>query len=589
MRRLLSPSFLYDLLASVPFVAIFALVPCSLYLHADDDWNFAPQLLLKLAAAGVLLWLVTAVLLRLLALRFARPAVWLSIGLFCLGGWLVLAHVYAPIPIGPLDGGDLVSAEPLRASLLELAFLVAMVAAGIWLGRGRGLIVAGALSAALWLVGIGYLAAALWPSAEAAAAKRTAASDPATPPRTDLATSGNVYQIVLDTLHTETFLKVVEEHGWQAEFDGFDLFTNNLANYLVTVNSRASYLTGRRFEGGDLRDFRASWRSRGLLQRLSDQGYELTMYGPFANWDNELTDHFVDNATIYERVTGLAGSGFLDFISIWLASLAPTALTNEAIAGASVVRDPIFRLVVLAGDPVTSEAPFPLSVPGGFDAYASTLAMAQLRADEPERAPAGNYVYLHALIPHGPYVLDGHCRYVGRPGQRSKKPSVMHAYRQQAECALREVIAFLDRLRELGRYDTATIVLHADTGHWMGKSGSTSLAGIDDQSLIARVRALLAIKPPGAHGPLRLVDTPTQLVDIHPTVLDLLDLGPPEADLHGRSVYGPAIQEPREARFATDPDRRYGLDLIELRLDDPSDPEHSTLTVLGPLTNAESP
>ena len=33
---------------------------------------------------------------------------------------------------------------------------------------------------------------------------------------------------------------------------------------------------------------------------------------------------------------------------------------------------------------------------------------------------------------------------------------------------LRLVAAFFDELRRLGRYDSATIVLHADTGHGIG-------------------------------------------------------------------------------------------------------------------------
>ena len=44
------------------------------------------------------------------------------------------------------------------------------------------------------------------------------------------------------------------------------------------------------------------------------------------------------------------------------------------------------------------------------------------------------------------------------------------------------------------------------------------------------------IKRPHAEGPLEILDTPTQLVDLFPTVLDVLDLQPPD-EFDGRSVY----------------------------------------------------
>ena len=95
------------------------------------------------------------------------------------------------------------------------------------------------------------------------------------------------------------------------------------------------------------------------------------------------------------------------------------------------------------------------------------------------------------------------------------------------------------------------------------------------------------IKRPHAAGPLRILDTPTQLVDLYPTLLEILDLEPPDYALHGRSAYGPDANAPREARFGFDPNKHLGPNVIEFRIEDQSDLRNSDLTVIGPATDPD--
>ena len=102
------------------------------------------ELLLDAAAAprrrsASLGFVAVALLIRGLALVSARAAAALAVLLFCLGAFLLLAHVYAPIQIGPLDGSPMASDEPLRHTLFELAALALLVVASGFLVRGRGL------------------------------------------------------------------------------------------------------------------------------------------------------------------------------------------------------------------------------------------------------------------------------------------------------------------------------------------------------------------------------------------------------------------------------------------------------------------
>ncbi|HSA80666.1 MAG TPA: hypothetical protein VLE23_07565, partial [Geminicoccaceae bacterium] len=95
------------------------------------------------------------------------------------------------------------------------------------------------------------------------------------------------------------------------------------------------------------------------------------------------------------------------------------------------------------------------------------------------------------------------------------------------------------------------------------------------------------IKRPQATGPLTIVDTPTQLIDLYPTILDILGLAAdPGAD--GKSIFAIGPDERRDARFAFDPHKKHGHNLITIRIEDQTDLPHSRLTVLGPAADPAS-
>jgi Sulfatase len=575
--RILEPGISYYLLAATFFVVVFGIIPFSIYAHSDEAWGFPFYYLLALAALGILACLAGWLLIRLLALVGRSPAAALACLLFCLGVFLLLAHVYAPIQVGPLDGSETESAEPLAYTLVELALLAAVIWMFIELCRGRGVGPAAVFSLALLLVGIGYASVLSVRDGAGAAPARDAAPAAAAPaPATDIA--GSVYHIVLDRMQTDAFLAVLDGSPLAAKFDGFDLFKNNIANYISTLPSSASYLSGTLYKSGDYKSWVRGWHDRGLFATVADRGYETFVYAPFDHWDDRHIDHFRFNIDIYEEETGAAHAGLLDLLQVWLVSLAPNPLTNEAWRLAERLGPRLFGL--LAG---TRE---PLTIGEGLDPYAGMLMLRALRREE-ERLPAdGRYVYAHAALPHTPFVLDDQCRYVGKQSGNARR-----RYLGQAECAVRLVAEFLDELKRLGRYDSATIVLHADTGHGLGGiAGKTRPAGartlgVSDIGLVYTLQALLTIKPPGARGPLEIVDTPTQLVDLFPTILDLLDLEPGH-ELESKSVYALAPDERRPARFGFDPDKMMnGPNIVEVQIDDPSNPWHSKLTVLGPATD----
>jgi hypothetical protein len=579
-RQALSPGPVYYWLAFAFFVVAFGIIPFSIYAHSGDDWGFPYHQLLSISLFGLIVCAATLLVIRLIALAHVRTAAAVGCALFCLGVFLLLAHVYAPIQIGALDGSEIESDEPLRYTLVEIALLAAALIAFLQLRRGRGLTIASLFSLALTLVGAGYVGALALAGRDLAESETAAAQEALAPPPRSPVIQGNVYHIVLDAMQTDAFVLALERASRAGSFEGFELFENNVSNYLTTVPSSASYLSGSFYRGGDFDVWARQARSSGGLPALlSDRGYRVWMYAPFAYWRSRYIDHFRYNVGIYEEEIGLAPAGLYDLIYIWLASLAPNPLTDEALSDVEGLRDWIFETV--------TGKPRPLSIQQGLHPYSGAMMLQRLVLDEELRPPDGQYVYAHAALPHAPWVFDRDCRYVGNRRVGRDLAKRRQAYLGQAECAVTLAAQFMGALKRLGRYDSSTVVVHADHGQriWFAdRARDSRTLGTSDAVLLSSVNALLMIKRPHAKGPLAFKQTPTQLVDVFPTIMDILDLEAAH-DPTGRSVYALRDDEPREALFGFDPVKKHGHDLVEVRIENQKDLPNSELTVLGPAAD----
>ena len=567
---LLAPGAQSYLMASALFVVVFAIIPFSLYAHSGEDWSFRFHRLLGLPALGAVLCATTWLLIRLSAAHSRKVAVALACLLFCVGLFALLAQVYTPIQIGPLDGADLESDEPLLHTALEAAFALVSAVVFVLLLRGRGRTVAAAFAGLLLVAAIGYGGVLLLTHEQL----RSTAPKPT---RSVSDIPGNVYHIVLDSMRVNAFQAALEGTGTTAEFEGFELFENNVSNYVTTIPSSASYFTGTYYRSGEFADWVQQWRKdKGLFAAASDRGYKIWVYAPFPHWKTRHVDRFWFNGDIYELESRVAPVGLYDLIQIWLVSLAPNDLTNEALPLAARLRDRIFTWITGETRPLTTAEIHP---------HAGVLMLRRLLREESLRGANGQYVYAHAALPHGPFVFDQECHYVGR----GTAPPGRNTYLEQAQCAVRLVAEFLAHLKRVGRYDPATIVVHADTG-LIGRIGKgpprsePSTLGVANLDLLRGVDALLMIKRPHAGGQLRVLDTRTQLVDLFPTVMDVLGLEPSYRP-DGKSVYAIRPDEPRDALFAFDPTKKYGHAFVKVRIDDQTDRRGSPLTILGPAVD----
>ena len=158
---------------------------------------------------------------------------------------------------------------------------------------------------------------------------------------------------------------------------------------------------------------------------------------------------------------------------------------------------------------------------------------------------AAVYKLFHLMLSHNPMVANENCDYAGRV-----LPTVRATVKIQAKCSLGEVVNLLERMKRLGIYDDAMIILQADHGAWARPAGLTGDGKPIVMTLtnIAMALPLMAIKPPGASGALQISTVPSSIIDTPATIASVLGLN---EEFHGASVFDLRPDERRERRTYT--------------------------------------
>ena len=119
----------------------------------------------------------------------------------------------------------------------------------------------------------------------------------------------------------------------------------------------------------------------------------------------------------------------------------------------------------------------------------------------------------------------------------SEWKNIVQAYLACTTFADAQVGKVLDALRESEYSDTTIVVLWADHGYHLGEKNRFAKQAIWERD----TRTVLMFKAPST-VPGRSCSSPTQLLDIYPTLLDLCGL-PPNAQVEGRSLV-PLLKNP---------------------------------------------
>ncbi|MDO9384802.1 MAG: sulfatase-like hydrolase/transferase [Hyphomicrobiaceae bacterium] len=501
------PTLISDsLLSWFPFGVVLFLLPTSIYLANQIDLDYATTVLIPFVALALLS-------LALIFLAYAARPSWrsLAIPLFLAGLFIYVSDVLAPIEWGIMEGS-----EEVKESWTSTALQIGLVAILFAVWRFVSAAIIRQVAIILVMVSVGWQTVAvthalvMTPDAETSPGRVATAQG----------NRPNVYHLVLDGYSSPSFMGAAKQIDLLNQLNGFHFFPRNLSNYDVTDASVPSFMTGKLFSGGSFKEFQAAARTGGLRKTLQAAGYRISNYTPDQSrfWGFEGADY-----TYTSREAG--NSPLIRLAQIVAVRAAPDILRREVFSISGKVL------------PIRN-----------YKAY-KALSVPLLRRfiEEEEARPAVNeYVYLHAIIPHTPFVWDGNCE------EKSSD------YAEQLVCATRLIKELVASLKRHGKYENSLIIVQSDHGY-EGDSNAVNfrpgsdeakaqilkhMSRISPESYFTRLNALLLVKPPAApDAPMQVSESVSQLADVQATIVDLLKLPPEQTD--GHSVFDTATLKGR--------------------------------------------
>jgi arylsulfatase A-like enzyme len=140
-----------------------------------------------------------------------------------------------------------------------------------------------------------------------------------------------------------------------------------------------------------------------------------------------------------------------------------------------------------------------------------------------QAGPGPFFLWVHFFDPHDPFKNHGlEIRAAGGGGPETSRPDHPADYDQEIAFADRQVGRVLDALEAAGRTDETLIVLTADHGEAFGEHGEKG----HGRNLYQATQSVPLILSHPVLGPAGVSSLPVSVLDVTPTVLDLLDMPP---------------------------------------------------------------
>lgn len=351
----------------------------------------------------------------------------------------------------------------------------------------------------------------------------------------EISSTQNVFHFVLDGFQSDAFGDILnaERAEIDRQYSGFTFFKNHMGAFPTTIVSIPAMLTGSVYRNQEpMRRFIAKeFKRASIFRAMRDQGFQVDAVSGLM-YDKPSTTNYYRLPTPY-----VTYDAYVRFAGWQLADLS-LFRHSPHILKPWVYNDQSWRLQTTFGQSV--DTPGRRYMPVNGQAFmADYTSRVRVGHDRP------TYKYLHIGIPHWPVSVDADCNYIGARSLR--RPN----YTDQARCGIRRVGAFLDKLRELGLYDSSLIVISSDHGVALPPHGfapDRDVFGAPLSELAGSALALLIVKPPNSSGPVRVSDAPSSISDIPATIVDTLGLKNP---FSGTSALKLDEHAPRPRQFAT--------------------------------------
>lgn len=311
----------------------------------------------------------------------------------------------------------------------------------------------------------------------------------------------NVIVFIVDTVDTQEFDTVLADYpDVLDDFSGFTYFRNSVGSMIPTAYGVPFLMTGEMLQPGA--DYHAyiedRWNSS-FIPDVAASNYSVSLYADCLYTGKSIYGDLTDNI----HPTTSQGIDVAGTIQI----LAKVALYRNAPWVAKPAfwyyTDDMNQAVLHSGTP-TNDYDTPYVLDDG--AYYQELSNRGLSLSDDEEHD-GAFKVIHLNGSHVPFTYD----------ENMDQPEGGTTMERQTRGTFTILSQYLQDLKDLGVYDSSTIIVTADHGYWGSTLHGESAPSTDD--LNHPISPICLVKPAGATGSYQVSEAPVSHIDFQPTVL----------------------------------------------------------------------
>ncbi len=506
-------------------VSMFLFLPLFVYATNLSDVEISK---LNILFSGTVLTLTTVLCLYLL-FHIPRARNWL-VRLCQLAVFVVLVLNVFPNHTGELTGFE-ADAMTLTSHLPTLNLLALAAAGGLWAWRRPGQLTSAANALTGLIVAVCTLMVVFLSSSADSVPRKDIVPNPAIH---ELGRESNIIVVALDGFTGYCLVEIFEEFPeLKLGFAGFTFFPKAIAPAINTPAGSSMLLTGGlqiAIEENNAIGMNTRSLEDSFLAKARQEGYAVSYISKLNVRDSTFETANETRYFIQPAVMPLGSfKNYLGFLIVSTYRILPFAwsmqlesLLDWAFSRWLSADETDFEILQRT---VNHQARGPIR---------SKMAMDYLVENLQVGTAEKKAIFLLSKISHAPwnFTEDGRIE----PGAGWESSSVYF---------IRAVLALLDKLRTLDRYDSALIIITADHGSIPVSDPTMGGVFVDGRVLPVQNNPLVMVKPTGQLGPVRVSESPVWLGDVAATVED--HLGRQPARDRSPSIHS-LLQEPDNRR-----------------------------------------
>jgi len=506
---------------------IFVITPLTIYLGNIDEFILAIWALLKISIKPILFLACTLVLIGCLLpksflQRYVTFIAMLSILFWIQGSIFVWDY-------GQLDGKSIDWNNGQWRGIVDLSIWILLTVAVFFLPlKTTRLIMRFAI--AIFLIQAASATASIYQSSEKLHSKpMEIAPHDGESEMYRFSAEKNVLHIIADGFQSDIFEEIInspeDDNPYRNAMSGFTFFRDHLGAFPLTHMAIPAIFSGRIYKNHMKRSefFDSTLGSHSLLNSVYENDYEVDMTVPSSlkhiYMRSKHTNAYMISSNHHVKQVDILTDEYSKLIDLALFRLAPHHLKRHIYNDQSWLIQPFLINAETRGLRFFSHNAF-------LDDMTEKMS-----ADRPRPV----YKLLHLVLSHNPMVTTNQCNYAGKV-----LPTIRENVLNQARCSLYNILELFDRMKQLGIYHKSTIVLMADHGAFVPPAGfkntrtSNGTLVIIDPITVAMALPLMAIKPAGESGPLKVSGAQTEIADTASTISSLMEL---DSKFNGTSFF----------------------------------------------------